>query len=91
MTARDEAIEVGNRAMLERYGYEPVSARPGDAYWVHALDAIPAGVLARLAIERGGLVEVDIGSDEGGYLYDFANGGRDLDMLETSLYRVTSD
>lgn len=53
--ARTEAIAAGNAALKDKYGYEPASGRPEDAYWVHALDAVPAGVLARLAIERGGM------------------------------------
>jgi hypothetical protein len=54
MTARDEAIDAMDEEQIAQLEYP---LQPIVLGWM--LDAIPAEVLARLAIERGGLQTID--------------------------------
>ena len=76
MSARDEAIGY----MIDIEAADPLEVDDRDCGLL--LDAIPATVLAMLAIERGGLIEVR--SDDDGAIFDAGTG----DWATGPIYRV---
>lgn len=89
VTARDEAIEAMADKQDDLYRLGETDERLADRFLHRLLDAIPADVLARYLIERGGLEQIGRGCKSQLGSWDLHSNPSTLHMNDVPVYRVT--